>query len=193
VCKTSWPRCAFPPTRQALGACRFSHCVLVLWHSLLSQDKYQPALGIVSRLLREVKKLDDKPLLVEIHLLESQIHHALNNLPKAKVGISLSAECPSVGWIYCWVAWAGEVWAVGEGGCNSPDGGLQAALTAARTAANSIYVGPQMQSEIDLQAGTLHAEEKDYKTSYSYFYEVCMPCLMCWRGLFVDGVRRAVP
>jgi len=94
-------------------------------------ERYQDALALGSALLKELKKLDDKNLLVDVQLLECKTYHALGNLPRAR-----------------------------------------AALTSARTTANSIYVPPRVQAQLDLQSGILHAsEEKDFKTAFSYFYE----------------------
>jgi len=94
-------------------------------------ERFTDSLSLISILLKELKKLDDKNLLVEVQLLESKTYHALSNLPKAR-----------------------------------------AALTSARTTANSIYVPPKVQAQLDLQAGILHAsEEKDFKTAFSYFFE----------------------
>jgi 26S proteasome regulatory subunit N6 len=101
---------------------------------LVEAKKYTDALTLLEELLREVKRLDDKPLLVEISLVESSTHYALRNLAKAK-----------------------------------------ASLTSARTAANAIYCPPLLQAQIDVSAGSLHAEEKDFKTAFSYAFAQLEP------------------
>lgn len=51
----------------------------------LDNKMYSDSLALVATLLKELKKLDDKMVLVEVQLLESRVCHALRNLPKAKV------------------------------------------------------------------------------------------------------------
>lgn len=48
----------------------------------------------------------------------------------------------------------------------------KSSLTAARTNANSIYVAPVLQGELDEMSGILYSEEGDNTTAYSYFQEV---------------------
>ncbi|KDN35269.1 hypothetical protein RSAG8_11704, partial [Rhizoctonia solani AG-8 WAC10335] len=96
----------------------------------LDGEKYRPALALIESLLAELRRLDDKLVLTEVHLLESRVFRGIGNMPKSKAG-----------------------------------------LTSARAAANAIYCPPHLQAQLDLQSGILHAEDKDYKTGYSYFFE----------------------
>lgn len=49
---------------------------------------FTDALSMVSGLLKELKRMDDKLALVSVHLLECKIYHALSNLPKAKAALT---------------------------------------------------------------------------------------------------------
>lgn len=96
----------------------------------LDTKQYTVAIKAIQKVISEVKRVDDKKLLVELFLVESRIQEALRNIPKAK-----------------------------------------ASLVACRANAASIYVPPLLQAQIDIQAGRISAEEKDFKTSFSYFFE----------------------
>jgi len=65
----------------------------------LSQSKFQPALELLTVLLKEVRKLDDKVLLVEGLVIETRIHLELKNVPKSKA--SLTAAKANANAIHC--------------------------------------------------------------------------------------------
>ena len=53
--------------------------------SQLEALQYKPALALIDTLLTELKRLDDKMVLTEVHLLESRVYRGIGNFAKAKV------------------------------------------------------------------------------------------------------------
>ncbi|KAI0293595.1 PCI domain-containing protein [Russula brevipes] len=89
----------------------------------LETQQHKPALALIETLLTELRRLDDKMILTEVHLLESRVYRGIVfiNLRPHRCKLDL--------------------------------------------------LPPQLQAALDLQSGILHAEDKDYTTAYSYFYE----------------------
>ncbi|GHJ85268.1 hypothetical protein NliqN6_1670 [Naganishia liquefaciens] len=65
----------------------------------VENQQYRPALALIETLLRELKRLDDKMILTEVHLLESRVNHATKNYSKAKA--ALTSAKTSAAAIYC--------------------------------------------------------------------------------------------
>ncbi|KAK3387041.1 hypothetical protein B0H63DRAFT_447939 [Podospora didyma] len=54
----------------------------------MAKQSYYEALTLINGLLRELKRLDDKLVLVEVQLLESRVYHALGNTAKARAALT---------------------------------------------------------------------------------------------------------
>ncbi|KAH6713548.1 PCI domain-containing protein [Leptodontidium sp. 2 PMI_412] len=54
----------------------------------MTKTSYYDALTLINSLLKELKRLDDKLVLVEVQLLESRVYHALGNVAKGRAALT---------------------------------------------------------------------------------------------------------
>ena len=54
----------------------------------MQKQSYYDSLTLINNLLKELKRLDDKLVLVEVQLLESRVYHALGNIPKGRAALT---------------------------------------------------------------------------------------------------------
>ncbi|CAP70740.1 uncharacterized protein PODANS_3_8020 [Podospora anserina S mat+] len=54
----------------------------------MKKQAYYDALTLINGLLKELKRMDDKLVLVEVQLLESRVYHALGNISKARAALT---------------------------------------------------------------------------------------------------------
>ncbi|KAJ9128365.1 hypothetical protein QFC24_000658 [Naganishia onofrii] len=65
----------------------------------IETQHFRPALALIDTLLKELKRLDDKMILTEVHLLESRVNHATKNYAKAKAALTSAKTAAAA--IYC--------------------------------------------------------------------------------------------
>ncbi|KAH8925026.1 putative 26S proteasome non-atpase regulatory subunit Rpn6 [Atractiella rhizophila] len=65
----------------------------------LESSAYREALTLINALLKELKRLDDKMILTEVHLLESKVHYSLVNFSKSKAALTSARTAANA--IYC--------------------------------------------------------------------------------------------
>ncbi|KAI0981699.1 hypothetical protein GJ496_007945, partial [Pomphorhynchus laevis] len=70
--------------------------LIALYHE---KAMFDDALDLTSKLLRELKKIDDKHLIVDVQLLESQIFYSLGNIARSRA--SLTSARTTANSIYC--------------------------------------------------------------------------------------------
>ncbi|CRH04112.1 26S proteasome regulatory subunit RPN6, putative [Plasmodium relictum] len=67
--------------------CRIEVKIIILY---ILKQKYKTALSLIERLLKEVKKVDDKTLLLELYIVETKIYMLLKNSTKMKASLTFA-------------------------------------------------------------------------------------------------------